>query len=85
MQAALLTTPVSLCFLTSVSSTLDHMEKSDLSVLGYPSKSETHVGNEHKMPLIQRLLMTKMSAGGKDRGGVIAVNRDIVSEAMGHL
>ncbi|EKM60141.1 uncharacterized protein PHACADRAFT_206323 [Phanerochaete carnosa HHB-10118-sp] len=84
-QAASLTTPVSPCFPTSVSSALDHMEKSDLSALGYPNGSESHVGDEHKMPLIQRLLVTKAPAGDKDHKDVVAIDRDIVSEAMGHL
>ncbi|EKM52924.1 uncharacterized protein PHACADRAFT_197359 [Phanerochaete carnosa HHB-10118-sp] len=84
MQAASPTTPVSSCFPTSVSFALDNIEKSDLSALGYPN-CESHVSDEHKMPLIQHLLVTKAPAGDKDHKEVVAIDRDIVSEAMGHL
>ena len=61
------------------------MEKNDLSALGFPGESEVQIGDEHKMPLIQRLLVTKPSASEKESKDVVAVERDIVSEAMGHL
>ena len=38
------------------------------------------LGDEEKMPLIQRMLAAKMGCGDQ-----VGVERDIVSEAMGHL
>lgn len=56
-------------------------EVKDFSALGFTA--EVTVGDETKMPLIQRLLQNKMSsADAKDQVGI---ERDIISEAMGHL
>ena len=64
---------------------MDRLEKNDLSALGYPRETEVHSGDEHKMSLIERLLTTKMSSNEKDKKEIVAVERDIISEAMGHL
>ena len=56
----------------------------NVEALGYRSEKShlgtVQMGDETKMPLIQRLLTAKM--GCVDQAGV---ERDIVSEAMGHL
>ena len=52
----------------------------NLEALGFRSEQSVQLGDEEKMPLIQRLLTQKM--GCVDQVGV---ERDIVSEAMGHL
>nr|BAL05175.1 cytochrome P450 [Phanerodontia chrysosporium] len=85
MQAASLSTPIRPTFPASVSATFDHLEKNDLSALGYPSEGTVNVGDEHKMPLIQRLLGSKMPSDEKNQKDVVTIERDIVSEAMGHL
>ena len=93
MQAAKLgysSSPVATTFPTSVHAFPPHQVAShpnthpNLEALGYRSE-KSHLGNvqmgdETKMPLIQRLLTAKM--GCVDQAGV---ERDIVSEAMGHL
>lgn len=56
-------------------------EVKDFSALGFTS--EVTVGDETKMPLIQRLLQHKM--GSDDAKDQVAIERDIISEAMGHL
>lgn len=68
---------------TSISPTVEKLDP--LSALGFgrTGSDDVLVGDETKMPLIQRLLQHKMaSADGKDQ---VMVERDIISEAMGHL
>ncbi|GJE87236.1 cytochrome P450 [Phanerochaete sordida] len=85
MQAASLSSPTRPTFPASISPIMDRLEKNDLSALGYPRESEVSSGDEHKMSLVERLLTTKMSSNEKDKKEIVAVERDIISEAMGHL